>query len=325
MKSTKYAICILLSAILCLESGCKKSEDETKPSMIGTVKTDFPYYVQIGSTVTAKASGITFPENVTWKWYASSMTTDTLVCNPVTVAVPDSVGEFGIMVGAYYDGYYASTTTALFQTIDTASALTFYGPKVSDKKFTDLRDGVTYDIIEVGGLQWFAQNLQWDGAGYPYLNSRILDRYFGRYYNWNEAITGCPQGWRLPDNNDWTSLASAVSGKSLTFEDENYWEGVGEKLTVDAWFLDVRMWEYWPHNLHTNTVGFNGLPMGFEYRKTERFQDYGTFACFWSATPISEYMAYYRYVYETTNDMPAAAASKEDIAMSVRCVRDIPK
>lgn len=325
MKSSKYAIILLSLAVLCLSVGCKKEEEATKPSMVGTVQTNVPSYMQMGTTFTAKAWGITWPEEITWKWYASSMTTDTLVCNPVTLTAPDSVGQFGIMAGAYNPEYYISSTTAVFQTIDTASIETFYGPAVSEKSYTDLRNGFTYDIIEVGNLEWFAQNLAWDGAGCPYLNSIILDRYFGRYYTWNEAVAACPEGWRLPSNDDWTDLASAVSGKAVTFDDDDDWAGVGEKLTVQAYFLKEEMWEYWPKNLHTNTVGWNGLPLGFVFQKTGAAQDQGSYAAFWSAGEASANLAYYRYVYETKGEMPFATAPKEDISMSVRCVRDVVK
>lgn len=322
MKRTRYAILFLMVAILCSSLGCKKEEEATKPNLIGTIQTNMPLYIQIGDTITVNAWGITWPEEVTWKWYASSMTTDTLVCNPVTLAVPDSIGEFGLMVGAYKLDYYATTTTLLFQTIDTASVETFYGPVPSSRTFTDLRDGFTYDVIRVGKLDWFAQNLAWDGAGYPYQNSRILDIYFGRYYTWKEATTACPEGWRLPNNNDWCDLASTVSGKSLTFFDDDNWKGVGEKLTCQAWFLGTQLWEFWPRNQHTNTVGWNGLPMGFAFPKEDVFDNYCTYAFFWSADEASAEQAYYRYVYQVEGEMPAATGLKDDIAMSVRCVRD---
>lgn len=323
MKSTRYAIFFLLTTVFFLSLSCKKEEESTKPSMIGKVQTDVPGYLQKGTTFTASAWGITYPEDITWKWYASSMTTDTLVCNPVTLTAPDSVGQFGLMAGAYNPEFYVSSVTAVFQTIDTASVETFYGPTVSAESFTDLRNGFSYDIVKVDKLYWFAQNLAWDGAGVSYMNSLIMDRYFGRYYSWNEAVTACPDGWRLPTNEDWTALASAVSGKSLTFEDTKNWEGVGEKLTVQAWFLGTQMWEFWPKNQHTNTVGWNGIPAGYAFREVGTFENYGTYAFFWSATESCETQGYYRYVYDVYGEMPGASAPKDDVSMSVRCVRDI--
>jgi len=321
MKNLKY-ITLCLAAFLVVASSCKKEEDETKPYMLGNVTSDFPSYVQLGTTVTAKAWGVTYPEEVTWKWYASSMTEDTLTCNPVTVTVPDSLGQFGIYFGAYKLDYYASTSTALFNTIDTAGTDTFYGPKRSSTTFRDNRDGFVYDIITVGDYQWFAQNLAWAGAGVPYKNSKILDKFFGRFYTWEEATTACPEGWRLPNNDEWTNLACAITGQPLTFGDEESWIGVGEALTVKAYFIDEPMWEYWPDNEHTNTVGWNGIPMGYYLKNSDAFVNFGLYCFFWSASEASADKAYYRYVFEQTDTMPYASSNRNDLSLSVRCVRN---
>jgi len=322
MNQLKYITLLCLSGLLLLAVSCDKDTTETKPYMYGEVQTNFPTYVQKGTIVTAKAWGIDYPQEVTWKWYASSMTSDTLVCNPVTVAVPDSIGEFGIMAGAYCDGYYASTTTALFYTIDTAGTETFYGPVPSATHITDPRDGRSYDYITAGNLDWFSQNLAWFEGGTSYLNSGVLDIYFGRLYTWEEALTACPKGWRLPTNDDWADLASAVSGKNLTWDDPDFWSGVGEKLSVNAWFLGEKMWEYWPKNEHTNTIGWNAIPVGYAMKASGVFNKAGIFAFFWSATEATAEKAYYRCIYDMYGEMPFSSTNKTDAQYSVRCVRD---
>lgn len=322
MKATKYIVLLLLAVLLSAASSCKKDDTATKPYLVGSVCTDFPAYIQKGVTVTAKAWGVSYPEDIVWKWYASSMTADTLYCNPVTLRVPDSLGQFGVMIGAFSEGYYALTTTVLFNTIDTAGSETFYGPVESAEKFKDDRDGSVYDIVSVGNLQWFAQNLSWDGAGVSYRNSKILDKFFGRFYTWEEARSACPPNWRLPDNDDWCDLASAVSGRNLTFGDPDNWAGVGEKLTVQAFFINGQMWEYWPGNEHTNTVGWNGIPMGHSLRNSDMFAQYGEYAYFWSASEASADKAYYRWIFKQSGTMPFASSNKNDLSLSVRCVRD---
>lgn len=65
--------------------------------------------------------------------------------------------------------------------------------------FDDKRDGQTYSIIEVNGLKWFGENLNFETENSRYFSSDstvIAD--CGRFYNVHDALKVCPEGWRLP-------------------------------------------------------------------------------------------------------------------------------
>ena len=83
------------------------------------------------------------------------------------------------------------------------------GVPATEKSFTDPRDGKVYGTVELGNLEWFAQNLNWEGAGEGYGKTEAGAYVFGRLYTWNDATGGesasglgngvqgvCPEGWR---------------------------------------------------------------------------------------------------------------------------------
>ena len=111
--------------------------------------------------------------------------------------------------------------------------------------FTDERDGQVYKTILIGEQIWMAENLnigtfvQSTGAGQEMKNDGIIEKYcfnnllancdgdeikvkLGGLYEWTEAMNYkfnsnlaegiCPNGWRLPNNDDWTKLINGLGG-----------------------------------------------------------------------------------------------------------------
>ncbi|MBQ7640765.1 MAG: hypothetical protein IJS91_07250 [Bacteroidales bacterium] len=332
-KPFHYITLLALTLVTLFAVSCKDDEEtETKLIMEGTISFPFPSYVQKNSHVTVEVSGITHPTDVTYKWVASSIFQDTVVSRLVSFRVPDSLGTFGITALALADGYYQVSSSVTFTTIDTVGGAALTGLQPSTTSFTDPRDGRIYPTVKIGALEWFASNLGWDGTGGVYCNSPVTEGLLGRYYTWKEATgnvsgTGlaggpqgaCPAGWKVPTKEDFEDLATTLLGSAATFTDT--WATLGDKLSAPAYFNGERMWPYSPYNDHSNTSGWNAIPVGGATIDHSNFTGFGNYAFFWCATEKDADKAYYRYIYADLNTFPMASTSKTDFAASVRCVR----
>jgi len=321
---------------LILVAACSEDDEEettTKEYMSGSVYYPMCKYVAINDIITTTVGGITNPSDVIYKWYFSLVSADTITTRTLTFKVPDTLGTFTISASAYYEGYYSSSNSMSMVTIDTRRDSSLVGIKYSDKTFVDNRDGIEYQYVTIGNLDWFAQNLAWDGAGVPFMNSPVTHTLFGRLYWWNEATGGvsasglgqgpqgvCPQGWSVPTNEDWLDLANAVhEGQPYKFSDK--WDGVGADLTAEAYLNGDRLWPYSPDNGHSNKYGWNGLPVGNTQFENVGFRGFQNYGFWWSSTEKNDTQAYFRYIYYDYGTFPSNYTMKEDFGASVRCVR----
>ncbi|KPK85294.1 MAG: hypothetical protein AMS27_07615 [Bacteroides sp. SM23_62_1] len=101
-------------------------------------------------------------------------------------------------------GHETESETYLFLTSS-------YGDINQTSTFTDPRDGKEYATIQIGDQWWMAQNLNFDVYdSYCYNNSNINCQEFGKLYNWQTAITVCPEGWHLPTDKEWSEMESQI-------------------------------------------------------------------------------------------------------------------
>lgn len=84
----------------------------------------------------------------------------------------------------------------------------------NNKTITDTRDGQTYRTVELNGLLWMAENLNFktpEGSWF-YEDKPENGEKYGRLYTWEAAKKACPPGWRLPTDEEWRGLAMAHGG-----------------------------------------------------------------------------------------------------------------
>lgn len=336
MKRRFIFICLTTLVFAITAFSCKKEEEEveTKLSMSGAVSFSAPAYIHKNSTLTLSVSGITAPKEFVYRWFIPALYKDTLTAQKITIHFPDTLAKYAITAIAYNPEYYNSSKSINVMTVDTTLNASLKGLKYGSS-VVDARDGQRYYTVEIGHLEWFAQNLAWAGAGTPFQNSPATHSLFGRFYSWEDATGGvsgsglasgpqgvCPDGWSIPTNEDWEDLAQALSGgKHLPFADN--WEHLADLVTAPASFNEEQMWPFSPDQTQTNTFGWNALPLGNTQFGYSLFRGFGEYAFFWSSTEKNPTQAYYRYIYYDLASFPMNFTTKEDFGANVRCVRGL--
>jgi uncharacterized protein (TIGR02145 family) len=115
-----------------------------------------------------------------------------------------------------------------------AASISFLSCKKEEKKpanemtFTDSRDGKVYPLVKIGEQIWFAKSIQYNQGGKPCYNGDC-DRY-GRYYDYTNAISVCPAGYRCPSDADWVELEQ-YAGMAINESYVNgFYRGVAEQI-----------------------------------------------------------------------------------------------
>jgi len=88
--------------------------------------------------------------------------------------------------------------------------------QTSYNTFTDKRDNQTYNIVEIGGNVWMAQNLNYQTTeSWCYDGNEENCQKYGRLYTGKVALKACPDGWHLPIDSDWENLVISMGGKNV--------------------------------------------------------------------------------------------------------------
>ena len=76
-------------------------------------------------------------------------------------------------------------------------------PVVSGTTMTDTRDNKNYQLIQIGGKLWMAQDMNYAGTTSECYNEQESNcTTNGRLYTFNSAQKACPSGWRLPNREE---------------------------------------------------------------------------------------------------------------------------
>ena len=201
-------------------------------------------------------------------------------------------------------------------------------------------DGRTYDLVEIGGQCWFADNLAtvqyrngdpiptgldnttWQnttaGAYAIYNNDSANDATYGKLYNWYTTVDTrglCPTGWHVPTDCEWMYLEGSLGMSVQEQELANAWRGTTEGGALKA----ATNWNS-PNIGATNSSGFTALPGSFR-ANNGAYSSVGSSGFWWSSTEYSSSYAWGRKLYYFNSDVGRSSYSKPS-GFSVRCVRD---
>ena len=204
-------------------------------------------------------------------------------------------------------------------------------------------NGYTYDLVEIGGQCWFAENLQTtkysDGSpiDYPGTNNTTwLNNTTGAYawydndsstyapdygalyncYSVDNAAGLCPTGWHVPTDCEWMYLEDTLG---MSTADQ---EGTGLRGTDEGGKLKETGTTHWasPNTGATNSSGFTGLPGGSR-ANSGTFYFIGYYGFWWSSTEDATSTAWYRDLNYSLGIVYRSSNYKE-VGFSVRCLRD---
>lgn len=334
MSLRKLNSLIFIAVLVIAAVSCKKDDDtEILPSLSG-LSFKCPSFVAPGQAVTITPAGVTHPEGgeVGYAWVVTPTMSSKDTTDVFVHWFSDTLKTYSVHCYAFADGYTATSYSRNVQVVKAGldGSLTHTGIKSTDRKVSV--DGIDYYYQRIGNLEWFRNNLASVSDGTPYVNEEVTSDIFGRFYSYKEALNACPEGWRLPTEEDWMSLArdlgSAVENKYEMFGD------VASKLFVNAAFNGEDLLEYWPEvgdvdnesRLSLMPFGYSNLGNPTEDGKfpNASFEGFLDYAVYWTADKVDgqEDMAYYRYLISDQPEMYVGQGDVNTFGASVRCVRD---
>jgi uncharacterized protein (TIGR02145 family) len=180
--------------------------------------------------------------------------------------------------------------------------------------------GNEYKWVKIGSQIWMAENLRYlpsvvgpsnesstDPRYYVhgYDGTNIVDAKatanyinYGALYNWPAAMAGCPTGWHLPTNVEWTDLVNFLGGSSVA-------GGKLKETGTTHWLA--------PNTGATNETGYMALPGGCRLNSLWSYlNDTGLW---WSSEHYYFNMGY-------SNSTVGNSIYDVKAGFSVRCVKD---
>jgi len=190
---------------------------------------------------------------------------------------------------------------------------------ISADPIKDTRDGKTYKTVKIGEQVWMAENLNYAADGAKcygekgdctldiFGNKKCTPKYtsaeiqancqkYGRLYNLETAMKACPNGWHLPNKDEWQKL-------------------IGGRRLMIAKYLKAK--SGWDRNDGTDNYGFSALPGGWsngDYNDV----DVGYIGLWWTATKYGDDGAYNLII---GSNVDFSGNRNKDL-FSIRCVQD---
>ncbi|RLD44810.1 MAG: hypothetical protein DRI89_02670 [Bacteroidetes bacterium] len=187
--------------------------------------------------------------------------------------------------------------------------------------------GQIYHTVQIGNQCWMKENLnigiRIDGSE-DMLDNQVIEKYcyynneancdvYGGLYQWDEMMQYtlmesaqgiCPDGWHVPNHDEWTVLTDFLGGTNVA----------GGKMKETG----TTHWNP-PNTGATNSSGFTGLPGG--NGNLQWFSEWGEFGFYWKSTGgVGEDAGKISLYYN--NEGAYNGGDSKNRGKSVRCVKD---
>ena len=194
----------------------------------------------------------------------------------------------------------------------------------------DVRDGKTYNTVQIGTQCWMSQNMNIGtriNGNQAQVNNGIMEKYcynnletncdiYGGLYQWDEmmqftstpGVQGiCPEDWHLPTDAEMGILITYLGGLSMA-------GGKMKEAGTVRWLS--------PNTGATNESGFTAVPGSFRDYQGNFSTPLGERASFWTSTQNgSTYGWDYTLYYNQTEAIHFSGAMKSN-GFSVRCIKN---
>lgn len=169
----------------------------------------------------------------------------------------------------------------------------------------DLRDREIYKTVKIGNIEWLTRNLNYDTGNS--LTSDLPTTDGGRLYSWNDAVTACLDGWRMPTVEEWRVIINEVGGDSIA-----------------ARYLKSQS-EEWDNLQGNDSLGFSALPAGFiPTFSNKKVRSTNKLGSWWAFSMLNEKEAYQVRMTDV-DDRVEIIPTKIEAGLSVRCIREDEK
>jgi len=171
---------------------------------------------------------------------------------------------------------------------------------------TDIDENV-YQTVLIGEQWWMAENLKTDiNNRYCYDDNESNCDTHGGLYQWEDALTVCPEGWYLPSDEEYTILIEHLGGESVAggkLKDNINWNG-------------------------TNESGFTAISAGYKYSGGYNYMGNSSQnwvlarGYFWSSTALNQTVKKVMYLQTSEEYVINSSGFNKSFGMSIRCLRD---
>lgn len=225
---------------------------------------------------------------------------------------------------SFYNPYYYSSVASVVKSsssskVETVSSSSskanwaYLNPAISYGEMQIYLE--TYKTVSIGARTWMAENMYDLGTKCRGYNSKKYS-IRGCLFSWEDAMSICPKGWRLPDSADFAELKSLHGAERLASRiwKEEYVTYDGEEKAFYG----------------SDDYGFSAVPVGYTTETgliLNTLEGEGTQALFWTSKKVypsnSGNMRWAFSIHANTRMTGMGFTSlSETCGLAVRCVKD---